>query len=88
MTRSASTLLVCGMTLLVGLATSILQAENHERARRLAEGQRRVEMLEAEVAELRILTEAHVPGIAGPHHVEEFEELESDAALAAGEVEL
>lgn len=88
MTRSASTLLVCGLTLLVGLATSVLQAENHERARRLAEGQRRVEMLEAEVAELRILTEAHVPGVAGPLDVDELEERVDDSEGTPVEVEL
>lgn len=48
--------------LLAALATAAIQSENHERAHRLAEIQRRCEMIEAANVQAQALVRAHVWG--------------------------
>ncbi|MCE9593909.1 MAG: hypothetical protein K8S98_06930 [Planctomycetes bacterium] len=50
------------VALFVSLATAAVQSENHERARRLAEIQRRCEMVEAANVQAQALVRAHVWG--------------------------
>jgi hypothetical protein len=45
--RAALVFCLCGLTLVTGLLTAVVQASNHERARRLTELQRAWEHLEA-----------------------------------------
>jgi hypothetical protein len=45
--RAALVSCLCGLTLVTGLFTAVVQASNHERARRLTELQRAWEHLEA-----------------------------------------
>jgi len=61
--RAALVLLLCGLTLVLGLFTTIVQNGNHARAAELAVLQRQWEMREAANAQARALTEAHLPGV-------------------------
>jgi len=61
-TRSVLVLLLCALVLGVGLYVTVCQAENHARARRLAECQRLCEMIEAGNAQAEARARAHLPG--------------------------
>jgi hypothetical protein len=61
--RAALVLLLCGLTLLLGLCTTVVQNGNHARAAELSILQRQWEMREAANAQARALTEAHLPGV-------------------------
>ncbi len=63
MIRAALVLLLCGLTLILGLSTTIVQNGNHSRAFELSVLQRQWEMCEAANAQGRALTEAHLPGV-------------------------
>lgn len=62
MIRAALVLLLCGLTLVIGLCTTIVQNGNHARAAELAMLQRQWEMLEAANAQARALVASHLPG--------------------------
>ena len=64
MIRAALVLLVCALTLVLGLFTAVVQNQNHDRAAELSVLQRQWEMREAANAQARALTEAHLPGVA------------------------
>jgi hypothetical protein len=57
--RAALVLLLCGLTLLLGLCTAVVQNGNHARAAELSILQRQWEMREAANAQSRAVTEAH-----------------------------
>lgn len=63
MIRAALVLLLCGLTLILGLSTTLVQNGNHSRASELSVLQRQWEMCEAANAQTRALTEAHLPGV-------------------------
>ena len=63
MIRAALVLLLCGLTLILGLFTAVVQNGNHSRAAELSILQRQWEMREAANAQARALTEAHLPGV-------------------------
>lgn len=63
MIRAALVLLLCGLTLVLGLWTAVVQNHNHERASELSTLQRQWEMLEAANAQARAMTESHLPGV-------------------------
>lgn len=63
MIRATLVLLLCAMTLVLGLWTTVVQTQNHSRAAELSTLQRRWEMREAANAQARALTEAHLPGV-------------------------
>ncbi len=63
MIRAALVLLLCGLTLILGLSTTLVQNGNHARAAELSILQRQWEMCEAANAQARALTEAHLPGV-------------------------
>jgi hypothetical protein len=60
--RASLVLLLCGLTLILGLWTTIVQTQNHSRAAQLSILQRQWEMRDAANAQARTLTEAHLPG--------------------------
>jgi uncharacterized protein HemX len=62
MTRSVLVLLLCALVLGVGLYVTVCQAQNYDRARRLAECQRLCEMIEAGNAQAEARARAHLPG--------------------------
>ncbi|HUR28732.1 MAG TPA: hypothetical protein VM509_11140 [Planctomycetota bacterium] len=64
MIRAALVLLLCGLTLLLGLCTTVVQNGNHARAAELSILQRQWEMCETANAQARALTQAHLPGVA------------------------
>lgn len=64
MIRAALVLLLCGLTLVIGLCTTIVQNGNHARAAELSVLQRQWEMLEAANAQARALVASHLPGTA------------------------
>jgi hypothetical protein len=61
--RAALVLLLCGLTLVLGLFTAVVQNGNHSRAAELSILQRQWEMCEAANAQARALTDAHLPGV-------------------------
>jgi len=61
--RAALVLLLCGLTLVLGLITAVVQNGNHARAAELSFLQRQWEMREAANAQARALTQAHLPGV-------------------------
>ena len=61
MTRSVLVLFLCALILGVGLYASVIQADNHARARRLAECQRLCEMIDAGNAQSEARALAHLP---------------------------
>jgi len=61
--RASLVLLLCGLTLILGLWTTIVQTQNHSRAAELSVLQRHWEMREAANAQARALTQAHLPGV-------------------------
>ena len=63
MIRASLVLLLCGLTLILGLWTTIVQTQNHSRAAELSILQRHLEMREAANAQARALTQAHLPGV-------------------------
>ncbi len=63
MIRAALVLMLCGLTLILGLLTTVVQNGNHSRAAELSYLQRQWEMCEAANAQARALTEAHLPGV-------------------------
>ena len=63
MIRAALVLMLCGLTLILGLATTVVQTQNHARAAELSILQRRWEMREAANAQTRALTGAHLPAV-------------------------
>lgn len=63
MIRAALVLLLCALTLILGLFTAAVQNGNHSRAAELSVLQRQWEMCEAANAQARALTEAHLPGV-------------------------
>jgi hypothetical protein len=63
-TRSVLVLLLCALVLGIGLFVTVCQADNHARARRLAECQRLCEMIEAGNAQAEARARAHLPGEA------------------------
>lgn len=60
--RALLCLLLCLLVLVLGLATAVVQCRNHARARSLAEMQRRLEMVEAAVVQMKARASAHIPG--------------------------
>ena len=63
MIRGTLVLLLCGLTLVLGLFTAVVQNGNHARASELSTLQRQLEMCETANAQARALTEAHLPGV-------------------------
>lgn len=63
MIRAVLVLLLCGLTLLLGLWTTVIQNANHDRAAELSTLQRQWEMLDAANAQAQALSRAHLPGI-------------------------
>lgn len=63
MIRAALVLLLCALTLVLGLFTTVVQNGNHSRAAELSVLQRQWEMREAANAQARALTQAHLPGV-------------------------
>lgn len=63
MIRAALVLLLCGLTLILGLSTTLVANGNHSRAAELSSLQRQWEMCEAANAQARALTAAHLPGV-------------------------
>jgi hypothetical protein len=61
--RAVLVLLLCGMTLVLGLWTAVVQNGNHDRAAELSVLQRQWEMQDAANAQARALAEAHLPGV-------------------------
>jgi hypothetical protein len=62
MTRALLVLLLCAVTLALGLCTALVQTDNHERAHALSQLQRECEMLEAANAQAETLVSSHLPG--------------------------
>jgi hypothetical protein len=62
MNRPVAAWILGASALFVALAVAAIQSENHERARRLAEIQRRCEMVEAANVQAQTLVRAHVWG--------------------------
>jgi hypothetical protein len=86
-TRSLLALLLCALTLALGLWAALVQSENHARARDLAELQRQCEMIEAANAQAQAVVSAHLPGV--PDHTSlAAPSAERDAARAAELAEL
>jgi hypothetical protein len=63
MTRAMLSLSLCGLCLLAGLATCLVQCANHARADDLARAQREWQMLSAANAQSEALVQAHVWGV-------------------------
>ena len=63
MIRAALVLMLCALTLVLGLFTAVVQNGNHARAAELSSLQRQWEMCEAANAQARALTQAHLPGV-------------------------
>jgi len=63
MTRAMLSLVLCGLCLLAGLATCLVQSANHARADDLARAQREWQMLSAANAQAGAQVHAHVWGV-------------------------
>ena len=61
--RAQLSLGLCATMAVLGLWTSLVQSENHERADSLSRVQRQWEMVNAANAQARAVVSSHVPGV-------------------------
>ncbi|MEO6710476.1 MAG: hypothetical protein ABI054_05120 [Planctomycetota bacterium] len=91
MIRAALVLLLCALTLVLGLFTTVVQNANHARAAELSTLQRQWEMREAANVQASTLTQAHLPGVRNmpldpKRQRKELELRKADTTLAQAKV--